>query len=328
MNLFNLVDEQLQIAEKRKSNFSIEGTKIIKNAKEKFLKSQIVPIGQIQFRAADVTTAHAPLYQEVIGKQVIHKPYNTTNLVEMFGIKVIEGCKQNFTYPLWDGNIERGDSIFYNPDTGTQPTKYLEFTATSFYENLQYSIEVINASSSDLQAALSEDALKQIYDAVIFRGLFFTNLPRQASTITQLKNYLYNNSQYNGIVVMSPLCFNTLLKWSDNYPNLFKDNMLFGVFPYIVYDSKYLGMSKLVYFNPDDLLIAQFGGFDVTVDHLTERVKGIIKLHVEGWFDIKSKHYTDGALSIPLDSDGTEPTEDDTTDGDDTPTEDDTTDGQ
>ena len=68
---------------------------------------------------------------------------------------------------------------------------------------------------------------------------------------------------------------------------------------------------SFLFFNPNDVVMAQFGAFDATVDNVTRRLSGEINLFIDAYFDTHSKSpIVFGLIQQPT------TTEDDTTDGD------------
>ena len=77
----------------------------------------------------------------------------------------------------------------------------------------------------------------------------------------------------------------------------------------MVYESNYLPSTALIYFNPSETYLAQFGAFDMTVDNVTDRIKNIIHVHLEGYFDCDTANPTNNILYL---AEPTEPSGDDT----------------
>ena len=312
MNIINLINEERDRQDKKKNSLGIEATKAVKNAEEQFKRSQIVPVGTVQFMAKDVETRDNKIQGFRENLDIIHTPKSNTNLVEMLNIKVFEGVKNNFKMPLWNNTIYANDDMEHLPyyiynesDTMRLNTKTtLEFVAKKRYINVAYSGEVLKAASTSIQDALTADALKQIYDEVLF-GVLYENAtsttPQTATTKEDIITYLDGaKGQHKGIFVVGKTAFQTMLKMDG----LINNNLIFGAIPYVVYVSKYLPHNATIYFNPDDVYLAQFGAFDMTVDNVTDRVKDIIHVHLEGYFDGSTVNQTNNYLIVE------EPTDD------------------
>ncbi len=331
MNIIQLVKEECERISKKGTYLSMEAENIKKRAKEKFLLSQRQPMGTIQFMANDVM----PEERKIVGfrenERIINVPYHTTNLVQKLNINVFEGAQSNFKMPMWNNTIYSNDdfrnlpnAIYNTADTLTELDRKttLDFTAKKYYINVNYSGTVVRAACTSIQDALTEDALKQIYDAVLFEGLKknapYGVAPMTATTKTDIITYLDGaKGQHAGIFVMGQKAFQTLLKMGD----IIKNNLVLEALPYMVYESRYLPSDALIYFNPEDVKIAQFGGFDMVVDNITDRPKDIIHVHLEGYFDADTMHATNGLLYVAEPSEDVTPSES----GDTTPQESGTT---
>lgn len=319
MNLIKLITEEIEIQEKRKSQFGLETKKIIDNARQQFVRNNKMWGGMVQFKAEDIREE-----RKIIGfhenQKVINVPKNNKNLVELLGIKVFEGVRDNFKYPLWNNIIYQNDdfknlpyAIYNEADTGYDKDT-LSFEAKKCYINVAYSGEILRSSNSSIQNALTEDALKQFYDKALFEGLL-KNVPNQtpqtATTKEDIINYLDGASgQHQGIFIIGKKAFQTILKMGD----VIKNNLVFDAIPYMVYESRYLPSAALIYFNPSETYMAQFGAFDMTVDNVTDRIKDIIHVHLEGYFDCDTANPTNNILYVAEPSgDDTDPSSGDTT---------------
>ncbi len=316
MNLIKLINEEIEIQEQRKSQFGLEAKKIIDNARQQFVRNSKMWGGMVQFKAEDIKEQ-----RNIVGfhenQKVINAPKNNKNLVELLDIKIFEGVRDNFKYPLWNNTIYSNDdfrnlpyAIYNEADTGYYKDT-LSFEAKKCYINVAYSGEILRASNSSIQNALTEDALKQFYDKALFEGLI-KNAPNQtpqtATTKEDIINYLDGASgQHQGIFIIGKKAFQTLIKMGD----VIKNNLVFDAIPYMVYESNYLPSTALIYFNPSETYLAQFGAFDMTVDNVTDRIKNIIHVHLEGYLDCDTANPTNNILYLaePTESGTTEPSD-------------------
>lgn len=326
MNLIKLITEEIEIQEKRKSQFGLETKKIIDNARQQFVRNNKMWGGMVQFKAEDIREE-----RKIVGfhenQKVINAPKNNKNLVELLDIKVFEGVRDNFKYPLWNSTIYQNDdfrnlpnAIYNQADTGYYKDT-LSFEAKKCYINVSYSGEILRASNSSIQNALTEDALKQFYDKALFSGLINNALNQTTQTATtkeDIINYLDGASeQHQGIFIIGKKAFQTIIKMGD----VIKNNLVFDAIPYMVYESRYLPSTALIYFNPSETYLAQFGAFDMTVDNVTDRIKNIIHVHLEGYFDCDTANPTNNILYVAEPSEDVTPSES----GDTTPQESGTT---
>lgn len=386
MNLFKLVNEDLQLKEKKKENYSIEATKVMKRAKDLFLKAQINPVGTIQFRGDDVVgdepqwTHNGPMFYDVETK-IYHQSKFTTNIPKLLNIRILEGCKANFNFPIWKQTVETSDDLsklkLLYPTTQsdisqtssnvgpnyhtTSPYTYyiylddgtinlldtnttspkdncLHFKSKKYYVRNVYSSELVRNEESSIQEAITEDAINEIYNTAFLSGLasdsmFAVNpLSGTLTPYTTTDEILQmiqqsgvgTNGILNGTFILSSMAFNTLQKLTHNGENVVKNNLLFGMYNYIVSDLvPRHSEGSFLFFNPNDVIMAQFGAFDATVDNVTRRLSGEINLFIDAYFDTHSKSpIVFGLIQQPT------TTEDDTTDGDDTPTDGTQTDGE
>jgi hypothetical protein len=340
MNILEIVNEKMELKKGERKAPSIETAKMEKRAKDSFIKAQITPTGNFQFRA-DETTEPTPkkvIYGWYGKREIWHTPAHTENIFDKLGLNIIENCQNNFTMPLWSNTVNVNDDIatinlqnendfIYNvPDTrgNYEPRNFLKFTAEKFYVNVSVSNWAIKGSNTSVQEAITADALNQIYDQVFFHSL----LPKTSNesntaalnyveTLGELKAYLYGKStQHKGTVIMGKTAYGTLLNWKDDDgKRLIKDGLIFGDIPFIVYENRYLTTDGLMYVNTEDIITAQFGGFDASYDDVTDRVRDIVKIRVEGYFCLRTKGYPHpsqpydvGGVYIRRNTDGTDTT--------------------
>lgn len=376
MNLFKLINENLEIQEKTKTNYSIEATKVMNRAKDLFLKSQITPTGQIQFRADDVTedepqwTHNGPIYSNA-EKKVYHNAKFTANIPNMLGIRILEGCKANFDFPIWNQTVESSDdiqklSLLYpttqsdkdqhasnigpNFEAGSPYPYYiylddgtinkvdtnsvtakdgcLHFKSKKYYVRNIYSDELVRYSESSIQNAIQEDAINEIYNTALLNCLVSDSMfALTGSTLTPYtttdqilqmiqQSGVGENGILKGTFILSSKAFYTIQKLTHNNENVVKDNLLFGRYEFIISDllPRHTEGSFL-FFNPNDVIMAQFGAFDVTADNVTRRLSGEIKLYIDAYFDAHSKSPIVFGLiqePTPEPTDDTEPTDEPT----------------
>lgn len=258
---------------------------------EKFHRANIVPVGQVQYEGRSTVTASG----RGVGTDV-YRPLTEQrplNLVQLLGIKYINGLSANFQYPLIDGNNgawcaeceapENLDNVTFTSVT-LSPRRLLHY--------VELSKDVVLNPYTDLQGAVEQDIIESVWAKVqgtMFKELWDNNSESESGTVYNLEDLedviAFENAGKNinfPVYLVSPDAAAKLKGMvSTVFPVMY--NRQINGFPVI--ETPYLDGEKIIFGDFTRLLLGQFGAFDITVDKITKANVGVIRLICNTYWD-------------------------------------------
>ena len=258
---------------------------------EIFHRANIVPVGQVQVEGRSIIKAS----DRGVGKDV-YRPLTEQrplNLVQLLGIKYIDGLSANFQYPLIDGNNgawvgeceapENLDNVTFSSVT-LSPRRLLHY--------VELGKEVILNPYTDLQSAVEQDIIESVWAKVqgtLFKELWDSNNESESGTVYNLEDFediiafeLAGKDINFPVYLVSPAAAAKLKGMNSTvFPVMY--NRQINGFPVI--ETPYLDGEKIIFGDFSRLLLGQFGGFDITVDNVTKANVGVIRLICNTYWD-------------------------------------------
>lgn len=260
-----------------------------------FKRANIVPTGQFQFRDAySPNGVHTGSYG--VEKEV-YRPtpqQRAKNLIEELGIKFIQGLTANAQYPLIDGNISQWVEECEAGNIENTTFTSITLSPRRLLSYVELGNELVLNPTTDLLGAVEEDMKEAIYAKVLDTMLkeLVTNHEAETnpttytiaeySDIIDLELVASGKKMVQPIYLVSPTAASKLKAMTTTVFPVMIDGKING---FQVIETPYLDNEDIILADWTRLVLGNFGGFDVTVDDITQQHLGIIRLIINSWWD-------------------------------------------
>lgn len=251
-------------------------------------KANINPIGQIQMPLSELRSVLTDSASTKVSEFVTTP---TATIIERS--RFLEGLQANAKYPIINSKCSRWETESAQTPDFTNVT----LSPHRMYSEIVYSDTLIKSTDATLQYALSEDLISNIYNKVEStllstdngtngnpKGIltYLTPTTTSALSITDLSTIekaFFESGAKEPIYIFSPSAYKTT---KETFKELFSNDK-FNNFEYVVTNNlqnDYILLCDLNY-----LLVGLFGGLDIQIDDVTERIKGKVKLLCNTYWD-------------------------------------------
>ena len=294
-------------------------TEIIEEARSAMRKAGVTTNGQIvipmEKRATNgVITAGnkytADTYnggKENVANDVlgILEPLRANLAMVKAGATFMTGLVGDVTIPVYDGsNVGwKGETVAADNGTGNfsevvlSPKRLTAYVDISKQFLLQDSNSAEDMLKRDIVAAISEKLEKTILGAAagsttqpagLFNGVTADNSALTYADVLSMESSLEDANVSGDIAfIVSPSAKAILKSTKRNEGSMIMEDGEIEGYP--VYTSSAVTAKGVVMGNFSDYVIAQWGGFDVTVDPYTQAANGMVRLVINAYFDAKPR---------------------------------------
>ena len=303
MKEFKLVKAINDIANNRQ--LSEEYKNYIESGAEEMRKAGLSYAGQIQLRA-DVVAGTATQGAELVATDkapIVEAIKNNLVLTEA-GATYMTNLVGNVSIPTYDGSsCTWADEVAAATD-GAGTFGEVELSPKRLTCFVDISKQMLNQSSSDVEAMLRSDivnAISQKLESTILgdgagttnspAGIFNTVTPtagvKDYAGVLKMEEAFEGKTYGNKVWIVSPSVKSALKakdKGTDTGNYLIQNGEMDG---YKVICSANVAKDHFVFGDFSDLVIAQWGSIDLTVDPYSQATNGKIRLVVNAYFDAK-----------------------------------------
>ena len=251
-------------------------------------KANINPMGQIQMPLSELRSVLTDSASTKVNEFVITP---TATIIERS--RFLQGLEANAKYPIINTKCTKWET----ESADTADITSVELRPYRMYSEIVYSDTLIKSTDATLQYALSEDLISNIYNKVEStllstdngtngnpKGILTYITPNTSSALsigdfTTIEKAFFESGAKEPIYIFSPSSYKTT---KETFKELFSGGK-FNNFEYVVTNNlqnDYILLCDLNY-----LLVGLFGGLDVQIDDVTERIKGKVKLLCNTYWD-------------------------------------------
>lgn len=300
MSLFKMINA---VVEGR--NFTEDEAKSIAEARADFAKSGISPKGQIAYRAIAATVQGAGVENVPEDKWNLEVAVRNNLIATKMGADYVGGLVGDVSIPQYGGS-----SVLWKGETAAAASGQGTFTEVTLAPKrltaiLDISKQFLLQDSNDAEAMLIRDlaaAVAEKLDKTIFGA---------ASGDTATPAGLFNG--VSGTTALSGITYDDVLALEEAVELANGSDYMFIVNPKVkfalkgtqmanglqmVFDGKEIDGYKtissnsvvtngIVCMDPRELVIGQWGGYDITVDNYTKAAEGQVRLVINAYFDAK-----------------------------------------
>lgn len=257
-----------------------------KDVTEAYKRAKVTPLGQFQLRSTILTgdypgkTVQRPLPEQRPGF-----------LVNKLGIKLLTKLNSNLGYPIVNGNITKWASEI--EDLGDfNDTVYgsVLLRPKRAITQVQYSNQLILNPNTDIEGSVEEDLINSVWELVqksMFNGIYPSNTDEingieDYSDIVELELKASKQNIQAPVYLVSPEAAAKLKVMMNSVFPVWVNGEING---HPVYETNLLEGEKIIYGDFTRLLLGQFGGWDITVDNITQSHNGITKIIINSFWD-------------------------------------------
>ena len=300
MNLINMINAVLEGRQ-----FSEDEVKTMAEARAEFAKSGINTRGQIAYRGVAATVEGAG--KEAIAEEKWNLEVAVRNnlVATKMGADFISGLKGDISIPkyagsnvLWKGETataEDGQGEF--SEVMLQPKRLTATLDISKQFLLQDTVDAEALLIRDLAAAVAEKLDETIFGngagdantpAGLFAGVDATKAIADVNykDVLDLESAVEEKNGHNYMFVVSPKVKFALkgTQMANGLQMVFAGNEIDG---YKTISSNSVVDKGMICMDPRELVIGQWGGYDITVDPYTKAADGQVRLVINAYFDAK-----------------------------------------
>lgn len=300
MNLINMINAVLE-----NRQFSEDEVKTMAEARAEFAKSGINTRGQIAYRGVAATVEGAG--KEAIAEEKWNLEVAVRNnlVATKMGADFISGLKGDISIPkyagsnvLWKGETataEDGQGEF--SEVMLQPKRLTATLDISKQFLLQDTVDAEAMLIRDLAAAVAEKLDETIFgagegDANTPAGLFAGVSATKAlgdityKDVLDLESAVEEKNGHNYMFVVNPRVKFALkgTQTANGLQMVYAGNEIDG---YKTISSNSVVEKGAICMDPRELVIGQWGGYDITVDPYTKAADGQVRLVINAYFDAK-----------------------------------------
>ena len=300
MNLISMINSVLE-----NRQFTEDEVKAMAEARAEFAKSGINTRGQIAYRGIAATVEGAGKEAVAEDKWNLEVAVRNNLVATKMGADFISGLKGDISIPkyagsnvLWKGETataEDGQGEF--SEVMLQPKRLTATLDISKQFLLQDTVDAEALLIRDLAAAVSEKLDATIFGngegdantpAGLFAGVDATKAIADVNykDVLDLESAVEEKNGHNYMFVVSPKVKFALkgTQMANGLQMVFAGNEIDG---YKTISSNSVVEKGMICMDPRELVIGQWGGYDITVDPYTKAADGQVRLVINAYFDAK-----------------------------------------
>ena len=299
MSLFKMINA---VVEGR--NFTEDEAKAIAEARADFAKSGISPKGQIAYRAIAATAAGAGQENVAEDKWNLEVAVRNNLIATRMGADYVGGLVGDVSIPQYGGSTVKWAKETATAEDGAGAFTEVTLTPKRLTAVLDVSKQFLLQDSNDAEAMLIRDlaaAVAEKLDKTVFgaetiadapEGLFKGVAAEKAIADMTYEDVLAleeavelaNGSNY--MFVVNPKVKFALkgTQMANGLQMVFAGNEIDG---YKTISSNSVVDKGIVCLDPRELVIGQWGGYDITIDNFTKAADGQVRLVINAYFDAK-----------------------------------------
>lgn len=300
MNLISMINSVLE-----NRQFTEDEVKAMAEARAEFAKSGINTRGQIAYRGIAATVEAAGKEAVAEDKWNLEVAVRNNLVATKMGADFISGLKGDISIPkyagsnvLWKGETataEDGQGEF--SEVMLQPKRLTATLDISKQFLLQDTVDAEALLIRDLAAAVAEKLDETIFGngagdantpAGLFAGVDATKAIADVNykDVLDLESAVEEKNGHNYMFVVSPKVKFALkgTQMANGLQMVFAGNEIDG---YKTISSNSVVDKGMICMDPRELVIGQWGGYDITVDPYTKAADGQVRLVINAYFDAK-----------------------------------------
>ena len=300
MNLISMINSVLE-----NRQFTEDEVKAMAEARAEFAKSGISTRGQIAYRGIAATVEGAGKEAVAEDKWNLEVAVRNNLVATKMGADFISGLKGDISIPkyagsnvLWKGETataEDGQGEF--SEVMLQPKRLTATLDISKQFLLQDTVDAEALLIRDLAAAVAEKLDETIFGngegdantpAGLFAGVDATKALADVNykDVLDLESAVEEKNGHNYMFVVSPKVKFALkgTQMANGLQMVFAGNEIDG---YKTISSNSVVEKGMICMDPRELVIGQWGGYDITVDPYTKAADGQVRLVINAYFDAK-----------------------------------------
>lgn len=300
MNLISMINSVLE-----NRQFTEDEVKAMAEARAEFAKSGINTRGQIAYRGIAATVEGAGKEAVAEDKWNLEVAVRNNLVATKMGADFISGLKGDISIPkyagsnvLWKGETataEDGQGEF--SEVMLQPKRLTATLDISKQFLLQDTVDAEALLIRDLAAAVAEKLDETIFGngagdantpAGLFAGVDATKAIADVNykDVLDLESAVEEKNGHNYMFVVSPKVKFALkgTQMANGLQMVFAGNEIDG---YKTISSNSVVDKGMICMDPRELVIGQWGGYDITVDPYTKAADGQVRLVINAYFDAK-----------------------------------------
>lgn len=300
MNLISMINSVLE-----NRQFTEDETKAMAEARAEFAKSGINTRGQIAYRGIAATVEGAGKEAVAEDKWNLEVAVRNNLVATKMGADFISGLKGDISIPkyagsnvLWKGETataEDGQGEF--SEVMLQPKRLTATLDISKQFLLQDTVDAEALLIRDLAAAVAEKLDETIFGngagdantpAGLFAGVDATKAIADVNykDVLDLESAVEEKNGHNYMFVVNPKVKFALkgTQMANGLQMVFAGNEIDG---YKTISSNSVVDKGMICMDPRELVIGQWGGYDITVDPYSKAADGQVRLVINAYFDAK-----------------------------------------
>lgn len=286
-------------------NFSEDEVKMMAEARAEFAKSGINPRGQIAYRG--ITATHDGQGKEVVAEDKMNLEVAVRNnlVATKMGADFISGLVGDVSIPQYAGSKVTWKNEVAGADAGDGSFTEVLLKPKRLTATIDVSKQFLLQSSADAEAILIRDlaaAVAEKLDTTIFgNGAGDDNTPAgifagveaakgigevNYNDILDLEAGVEEHNGHNYMFVVNPKVKFALkgTQMANGLQMVFNGNEIDG---YKTISSNSVVDKGIVCMDPHELVIGQWGSYDITIDPYTRAADGQVRLVINAYFDAK-----------------------------------------
>lgn len=305
MKLINLINDVIN-----NRSFDEATATEMAEARSEMAKSGIAAKGQIVLRSIQATVATKGQENVPEEKESIELALRNNLVATKMGASFLGGLVGDVSIPTYDGSTVKWKGEIASADNGQGTFGEVTLTPHRLTAYLDISKQFLLQDSNDAEAMLLRDlsdAIREKLDGTIFGGI-------DVSTEADAPAKIYDTSNTTSVALASAAYADVLgleekieekngqdymfltspkakftfkgIQRGKGLDVIYKDGELDG---YTTISSNSVEKGATIALDPKSLVIAQWGGIDVTVDPYSKAADGQIRLVINAYFDAKMK---------------------------------------
>lgn len=256
-----------------------------KDVTEAYKRAKVTPLGQFQLRSS-ILTGDYP------GKSV-ERPLPEQRpgfLVNELGIKFLTKLNANLGYPIIDGNITQwADEVEDPGDFNNTVYGSVLLRPKRAITQVQYANQLILNPNTDIEGSVEEDLVNSVWE-LVQRSMFNDIYTTDTEEITSIEDYSdivdleLKASRQNiqtPVYLVSPAAAAKLKVMLNSVFPVWVNGQING---HKVIETNLLDGERIIFGDFTRLLLGQFGGWDITVDNITQSHNGITKIIINSFW--------------------------------------------
>lgn len=300
MNLIKMINNVLE-----NRQFSEDEVKAMAEARADFAKSGISPKGQIVLRTINATTDTQGKESVVEDKWSLEVAVRNNLIATKMGADFVGGLVGDVSIPKYSGSTVKWKGETATADDGQGEFSEITLQPKRLTATVDVSKQWLLQSSSDAESILIRDlanAVAEKLDMTIFgdgagdnntpAGLFNgVSAGSELSAITyddvlDMELEVEEHNGYNYIFIVNPRVKFALkgTQMANGLTMVYDGNEIDG---YKTISSNSVVTNGAICLDPRELVIGQWGSYDITVDPYTKAADGQVRLVINAYFDAK-----------------------------------------